>query len=195
MGGLESERGGAGRSAAGGRPAVFTTAAAVFRGAGRLRGKLGGPGSCLGVKWSLLRAQWGWRGAELGPPREPWLGGRNGGAAALAVLGEGVGHRCEEWEACVRAQVRRELKGGVRGLGARVEEVASAARVAVALKWGGEGSAPRGGSAAAARQRGRGSGAASARALKCLRARAAERGERKRGERGRKSQRFDLVQT
>ena len=36
------------------------------------------------------------------------------GTAALAVLGEAVGHRCEEWEACVRAQVQRELNGGVR---------------------------------------------------------------------------------
>ena len=36
------------------------------------------------------------------------------GAAALAVLGEGVGRKCEEWEAGARAQVRRELNGGVR---------------------------------------------------------------------------------
>ena len=36
------------------------------------------------------------------------------GAAALAVLGEGVGRRREGWEACAHAQVRRELKGGVR---------------------------------------------------------------------------------
>jgi hypothetical protein len=40
--------------------------------------------------------------------------GGNGGAAALAVLGERVGRRREEWGAGVRAQVRRELKGGVR---------------------------------------------------------------------------------
>ena len=43
------------------------------------------------------------------------------GAAALAVLGEGVGRKCEEWEAGARAQVRCELNGGVRaceGLGA-----------------------------------------------------------------------------
>ena len=59
------------------------------------------------------------------------------------------------------------------------------------------------GSSEAARQRQQRSEAASARALKCLRARAEqrvsegerERGERKRVERGRKSQRFDLVQT
>ena len=36
------------------------------------------------------------------------------GVAALAVLGEGVGRRRGEWGAGVRAQVRRELKGGVR---------------------------------------------------------------------------------
>ena len=36
------------------------------------------------------------------------------GAVALAVLGEGVGRKCEEWEAGARAQVRREQNGGVR---------------------------------------------------------------------------------
>src|SRR6185312_12383511 len=47
------------------------------------------------------------------------------GAAALAVLGEGVGRKCEEWEARARAQVRRELNGGVRaceGAGRRRKE-------------------------------------------------------------------------
>ena len=109
---------------AGGRPAVFTTAAAVFRGTGRLRVELGGPGSCLGVKWCSLRARWGWRGAELGPPREPWLGGGNGGAAALrsgaaalAVLGEGVGRGRGEWGVGERAHARRELNGEVRARG------------------------------------------------------------------------------
>ena len=36
------------------------------------------------------------------------------GAAALAVLGDGMGRRREEWSACVCAQVLRKLKGGVR---------------------------------------------------------------------------------
>ena len=66
---------------------------------------LGGGGG--GVSWALHES----RGSTGG------MGGAaalRSGAATLAVLGEGMGHRCEEWEACVRAQVRRELNGGVR---------------------------------------------------------------------------------
>ena len=81
-----------------------------------------------------------------------------------------------------------------------------AARTACALKWRGRqrrGTARQQGSEAA-RARQRRSAAASARALKCLRARAEqrgkvsggerERGERKRVERERNCQRLDLIQ-
>ena len=44
------EKAGGGGSVASGRPAGFTTAAAMFRGTGRLRVEMGRPGSCLGVK-------------------------------------------------------------------------------------------------------------------------------------------------
>ena len=40
-----------------------------------------------------------------------------GGAAALAVLGEGVGRGRGEWGVGVRAHVRRELNGEVRARG------------------------------------------------------------------------------
>ncbi|KAG2558919.1 hypothetical protein PVAP13_8NG329656 [Panicum virgatum] len=45
-----------------------------------------------GVKWSSLRARWGWRGVELGPPREPWLGGREWGRGGAAQWRGGAGH-------------------------------------------------------------------------------------------------------
>ena len=59
------------------------------------------------VSWALHKsrgsAEWEWGTAVL-----------RSGAAALAVLGDGVGRRREEWSACVCTQVLRELKGGVR---------------------------------------------------------------------------------
>ena len=49
--------------------------------------------------------------------RRSWNGGAaalRSAAAALVVLGDGVGRRREEWEARACAQVLRELEGGVR---------------------------------------------------------------------------------
>ena len=95
--------------------------ARAFCDSGEVGVEMGGLGSCVGVNGSLLGARCGWRSGELGSPREPWLGRWEcgvaallSGAAALAVLGDGVGHRREEWEARACAHMRRELTGGVR---------------------------------------------------------------------------------
>ena len=96
-------------------------------------GELGGPGSCLGVKWSSLRARWGWRGTELGPPREPWLGGREWGRGGAAQWRGGAGRsrrRGGAWAwgmGCGRAGTRAarakwRSEGARRGLGARAGE-------------------------------------------------------------------------
>ena len=118
----------------------------------------------------MLSARWRWRRAELGSPREPWLGGRKWGRGGAAQWRGGAGRsrrRGAAWAwgmGCGRAGTRAarakwRSEGARRGLGARAGEAGRRRRGwrgALRARLRRVGVAERQGSSGAATQRGRG---------------------------------------